>query len=394
MENKQIMAKAPLWTSNFIMICLANLAIFLGFQMLMPTLPLYVVELGGSESIVGLVIGVFTVSAVIIRPVAGWALDTYGRKAIFLMGLVVMAAITLAYNWVGVILALLALRLIHGIGWGVGSTAAGTIAADVVPKSRLGEGMGYFGLASTLSMAVAPALGLYIVTHYNFTAMFMLAAGLTVLALIISLNLSTADIKQPQSGAKARGLESLFEPLAYRPSLVIFFVTTTYGAMVSFIALHAIQQGIVNVGIFFTVYAIVLSITRPVLGMVLDRKGYDIVVLPGLLLVALGVIILGLAHNLTTFLLAAVVYGAGFGAVHPSMQAMTVRNVSPHRRGAANGTFFSAFDLGIGIGSVTWGAVAQAIGYSSMYLLASIPVGFALLAYLFVGRKKAATGRQ
>lgn len=387
MENKQVALTEPLWTKDFITICLANLAIFLGFQVIMPTIPLYVAELGGSESIVGLVIGVFTISAVIVRPLAGRALDTYGRKPLFLMGLAVMALTTLAYNWASTVVVLLALRLIHGVGWGAGTTASGTIAADVVPKSRLGEGMGYFGLASTLSMAVAPALGLYIVIHYNFTTLFYLATGLTVIALAISLGLKTANIQQPHQDEKVKGLAGMFEPKAYRPSLVIFFVTTTYGAMVSFIALYAAQRGIANIGIYFTVYAVVLSITRPVLGMVLDRKGYDIVVIPGLVLIALGVVILGLAQDLTMFLVAAVVYAAGFGAVHPSMQAMTVRNVPPHRRGAANGTFFSSFDLGIGIGSVIWGAVAQVLGYSTMYILASIPVGIALLVYLLVGRK-------
>lgn len=377
----------PLWTRDFVMICLANLAIFLGFQVVMPTIPLYVAQLGGSESIVGVVAGVFTISAVVTRPLAGWALDSYGRKPIFLLGLTVMAATTLAYDWVSAVGLLLVLRLIHGFGWGAGSTASGTIASDVVPKSRLGEGMGYFGLAATLSMAVAPAVGLYVIDRYDFTTLFYLSTGLTLIALAISSVIRTANVRQPSQEAKPKGLAGIFEREAYRPSMVIFFVTITYGALVTFIALYAAQRGIANVGIFFTVYAVVLSVTRPVLGMVLDRKGYDVVVIPGLVLLAMGLVALGMAQNLTMFLVAAVLYGAGFGAVHPSMQAMTVRNVPLHRRGAANGTFFSAFDLGIGVGAVICGAVVEMVGYSYMYMLGVIPVGISLLFYLLVGRK-------
>lgn len=377
----------PLWTRDFVMICLANLAIFLGFQVVMPTIPLYVAQLGGSESIVGVVAGVFTISAVVTRPLAGWALDSYGRKPIFLLGLTVMAATTLAYDWVSAVGLLLLLRLIHGFGWGAGSTASGTIASDVVPKSRLGEGMGYFGLAATLSMAVAPAVGLYVIDRYDFTTLFYLSTGLTLIALAISSVIRTANVRQPSQEAKPKGLAGIFEREAYRPSMVIFFVTITYGALVTFIALYAAQRGIANVGIFFTVYAVVLSVTRPVLGMVLDRKGYDVVVIPGLVLLAMGLVALGMAQNLTMFLVAAVLYGAGFGAVHPSMQAMTVRNVPLHRRGAANGTFFSAFDLGIGVGAVICGAVVEMVGYSYMYMLGVIPVGISLLFYLLVGRK-------
>ncbi|MTI80537.1 MAG: MFS transporter [Firmicutes bacterium] len=386
MEEKQNIQAAPLWTRDFILIILANFAIFLGFQMLLPTMPVYVKQLGGQESVVGLVIGIFTVSAVIVRPFVGQMVGTYGRKALLVGGIIIFVISTLAYNWAPTVFILLALRFLHGIGWGANTTAAGTLAADVVPKPRLGEGMGFFGMAPTISMAVAPAVGLFLINTYGFPTLFFTSAALAVLSLIFSLAIKT-NLKSEEPQPKARSFNTMFEPRSYRPAVVIFLTTTTYGAIVSFIALFAGQMGIENIGIFFSVYAVVLTLTRPITGMLLDRKGYDIVMIPGLVLVVAGMAILSQAEGLPMFLLVAVVYALGFGAVHPSMQAMTVQDVPPHRRGAANGTFFSAFDLGIGLGSVAWGAVAQFTGYGTMYLFSTIPAVLAFIFYI-VSRKK------
>ncbi|KJS11466.1 MAG: MFS transporter [Desulfotomaculum sp. BICA1-6] len=378
--------KVPLWTRDFILICLANLTIFLGFQMLLPTLPVYVKHLGGDEAMAGLVIGVFTISAVLIRPFVGMALDVYGRKVIYLVGLVIFLLSSLAYNWAPTVAMLLAIRFIHGFGWGAASTAGGTIATDVIPKQRLGEGMGYYGLAATLSMAVAPAAGLYIISNAGFTTLFVISAALGVATFILGSLIHYEKI----AGAGQRG--ALYERSALRPSLVMFFVTTTYGAVVSFIALYGAQRGIVNIGIFFTVYAVVLTLIRPVAGILVDRRGFNVVVIPGIICIGAAMLVLSQAQTLSMFLLAGVIYGVGFGSVQPGMQALAVKNVPPNRRGAANATFFSSFDLGIGIGATLWGIVSKLTDYSQMYLYASIPALVALVVYIILsGREPQST---
>ena len=384
MAEKAIQAgqKAPLWTRDFILICLANLTIFLGFQMLLPTLPVYVKHLGGDEAMAGLVIGVFTISAVLIRPFVGMALDVYGRKVIYLVGLLIFLLSSLAYNWVPTVAMLLAIRFIHGFGWGAASTAGGTIAADVIPKQRLGEGMGYYGLAATLSMAVAPAAGLYIIGNAGFTTLFIISAAFGLATFILGSVIHYEKI----AGAGQRG--ALFERSALRPALVMFFVTTTYGAVVSFIALYGAQRGIVNIGIFFTVYALVLTLIRPVAGILVDRRGFNVVVIPGIICIGAAMLVLSQAQTLPMFLLAGVIYGVGFGSVQPGMQALAVRNVPPNRRGAANATFFSSFDLGIGIGATLWGVVSKLTDYSQMYLLASIPALVALVVFIILSDRE------
>ncbi|MBC7325845.1 MAG: MFS transporter, partial [Moorella sp. (in: Bacteria)] len=163
----------------------------------------------------------------------------------------------------------------------------------------------------------------------------------------------------------------------------------TYGGVVTFLTLYAAECGIANIGLFFTFYAAALMLIRPLAGMVADRRGPGPVLVPGLLAATLAILLLALARNLPVFLVAAVLYGLGFGAAQPTLQAMAVADVAPNRRGAANGTFFSAFDLGIGLGSTLLGAIARGTGFAGMYAVASLFGLAGLFVFLFgeKGRK-------
>ena len=377
--------KVPLWTRDFILISIASLLITLGFQMLLPVLPVFSAELGGSDAWAGLVVGIFTISAVIMRPIAGRLLDKQGRKGVFLIGLLVFLICVVAYNWTSTILVLLILRFIHGFGWGASSTASSTIASDIIPKSRLGEGMGFFGLTSTLAMAVAPALGLELLSGYGFSTVFYISAGFVLLSIFIALPIKyhQPDVN-PKSGTDPLSnpeKAGIIEKSAILPAVVIFFVTMTYGAIVSFIALYAGQRQVENIGLFFTIYAVALLISRPYFGRLTDRKGTSFAVLPGIICVILSMFLICSANSLIVFLIAGFIYGIGFGAIQPALQAMSVRKVDHLRRGAANATFFLGFDLGIGAGAILWGIIAEHYGYQLIYLLAIIPAIVGALVY-------------
>lgn len=387
-QNSQEISKPRLWTKNFILIMLVNLLVFVSFHMLLPSMPVYVQYLGATEDIVGLVMGIFTVTAVGLRPFVGRALDTKGRKVVYFFGLIIIILSILAYGFVPSVALLLVLRLTHGIGWGAATTAAGTIATDVIPKQRLGEGMGFYGLTSVISMAIAPAIGLQIIKSWGFTNLFYTSTLLAILGAIAALFIKYYRVYPPQA-EKSGEKPALFEKTAYKPAVIVFFIALTYGAVVTFIALYAGQFKIENIGIFFTAYALTLLVSRPFFGKMADKKGFDCVMIPGIICVGLTMIILFFAQNLYFFIAAAICYGIGFGAVQPSLQAMAVFNIPPQRRGAANGTFMSGFDLGIGIGSMLWGFIAKFTGYSTMYLLAVIPVIIAFFLYLFMSKKKA-----
>jgi len=372
----------PLWTRDFIFLVAGNLALFMSFYLLLPTLPVYVVEMGGGETAAGLIVGLFSVSAVLIRPAVGWGLDVLGRRLLITIGLAVFAVNAFAYEWVGVVLLLLGLRALHGLSWGVATTGMGAAAADLIPKRRLGEGMGYFSMAATVSMGVAPAVGLAIIGGGSFTSLFALSAALGALAF-----LSTRLVTYPkvERGGERRGILSMLVAReAVRPAVTAFFATMTYGAILAFVALHAADQGVGNVGLFFTVYAVFLTVIRPPAGRLADRIGFGRVIVPALVFMGAAMVVLSVADRLSLFLLAAVLYGIGFGIVHPMLQALAVLNIAPDRRGAANATFFSAFDLGITGGSSVGGLIVGAVGYGPAFLYYTAPIGAALLAFLLL----------
>ncbi|TDA69439.1 MAG: MFS transporter [Clostridia bacterium] len=372
-----------LWTRDFVLICVVNFVIFMAFQMLMPTLPVYVGKLGGRESMIGMITGIFTVAAVAVRPWLGLELDRRGRKGIFLTGLAVFVAVAASYQFAGAILWLVLLRVIHGIGWGGSTTAAGTIAADLIPASRRGEGMGYYGLFNNLAMALAPALGLFLINRFGFGELFTTSSLLALLALLLA-----AAMRVPPAPRGGDAKPALFETRALPPALIMFFITFTWGGVVSFLSLYALEKGIANIGIYFTIYALVLMVVRPVSGVIADRQGPAPVVVPGLILISLAMLVLAGAQNIWWFVLAAVLNGLGFGATQPILQALTINLAPPTRRGAANATFFSAFDLGIGAGSILLGVISQLVGFNRMYLLAALSGPAGLLVFFSQYRRK------
>ncbi|MHB8869151.1 MAG: MFS transporter [Thermoleophilia bacterium] len=379
-------SKAPLWTRGFVMLLLYNLFFFLGFQLLSPTLPVFAVRLGGGAGSAGLVVGFFTLAAVIVRPVTGWALDAYGRYALLAAGTVLTLAVIIGHEWVAAVPLLLALRFAHGATFAVATTAGGTVASDLVPRQRLGEGMGFFTQAMSLPMAVGPVVGLALIASGDFTWLFMLGAGLTAISLLLLLGLR---VPLHQRSRRPFGLRVLYERPAMFPSALMLLLTMTYGPVISFIALFAEERNIAGVGLFFTVYAVVQTLIRRVSGRLADRRGYGRMAAVGLVVTAVAVVTIAVSHTLLGVLTAAVLYGIGFGTAQPSLNALAVNRVSPARRGAATAAFFTAFDLGIALGSIGGGLVAAAFSLGAVFVVSALPVLLgALLLFVHDARRR------
>ncbi len=378
--------KEPLWTKNFVLITVVNFILFVSFQMLLPTLPIYAESLGGDELVVGLIIGIFTASAVLIRPYAGLLMDRKGRRGVLTIGLIIFVISVLLYKYTYSVALLLGLRIIHGIGWGAATTASGTVAADVIPPKRRGEGLGFYGMSASFSMAFAPALGLLIVKKIGFSWLFILSTILAIIALGLTQLIKYPPILKEEETIKP----AIFERSSFPTSSVLFFLTFIYGGIITFIALYAKSVGIENVAMFFTIYAVVLLITRPIAGRILDSRGADLPVITGIMLAIAGVVVLGLAQSMNYFIVSSILLGIGFGASQPSLQALTIMLAPPERRGAANATFFSAFDLGIGAGAILLGLLSGWVGYGMMYLISSLAGVIAIFLYwvLLGGNKK------
>ena len=369
-------ALEPLWTKGFVLLMAVSVLYWLGFQLVLVSVPLLAVKLGGGNASAGLVMGIFTFAAMLVRPVTGWALDAYGRRALLIMGTAVCLVAILAHEWAAGVLFLLLLRSLHGIGFGTSTTALGTLASDLVPRSRLGEGMGLFTLAMSVPLAIAPAVGLALVAGGDFTILFWVSGGLTGLSLALAAVMRAP--RRERSGVRI-SLSSLVERTSLFPASMMFLLTITYGPLIAFIAIYGEERGIVNVGPFFTVYAIVLAIARPLSGRVADRFGYEPAAAVGMVLAATGMLTLAAANGLGGLLLAALFYGIGFGTAQPSLQALVIYRVLPARRGAATAAFFTAYDLGMAVGAIAGGFLAAVVALSGVYLISA---GVAVAAFV------------
>ena len=367
-----------LWGRDFTLLLAVNVLLYTAFQMLTPTLPLYVLSLGGGTAAAGLMIGLFTGAAVLIRPFAGWALDAYGRRLLLLLGLAAFLLASAAYGWFATVALLIVLRPLHGLGFGVFTVSSGALGADLTPKERLGEGMGLIGVTWSLSMATGPPLGLAIVHRYGFEPLFPVAAAITAGALVLALFLHYPRLTHTRHPFSFAGM---FDRAALFPATVTLLLTTSYGLLIAFVTVYAKQRGIPNMGLFFAVYAVVLTGSRMFIGRASDRFGFWTVTLAGFVLVTASLIELSLARTMAGFLMAGVLYALGFGATQPSLLALVVTTLPASRRGAANAVFLNAWDIGITLGSIGGGILAAYLSFSRLYLLAVIPqlVAIALL---------------
>ena len=376
-----------IFTRDFSLVVLANLFSYSSMYLLLATLPLYVVAIGGTVSDAGVVLACFTLSAVIVRPLVGRLSDRRAKKGIMLAGAVMLAVSSLLYEPAHSVPLVMAVRVFHGVGWAAFGTAASALAAELAPLPRRGEAMGYFGVGMNVAMAIGPALGVFLVGRTGYGALFLTAMVMASAAALI-----TAGIREPRRdhGAAAHqfGWRSFILPSAVFPSAVLFTNALTYASVVALLPLFAEEAKLGNPGLFFTVFSVVVLVLRGPLGRVSDRRGRVAVIAPGLLFTFVALLVLSQAKSEVMLLVVAVLYAIGVGAAQPTLMAMTVDRAKPQERGAAMGTFTTAMDLGIGVGSVVWGVVAQTLGFPAMYVAASL-MGLVGVALLLAGAARA-----
>ncbi|TAK35710.1 MAG: MFS transporter [Chloroflexota bacterium] len=373
-----------LLTPSFGLICGVTAVTFFAFYLLLPTVPIYVKQIAGDESQVGLAFGVLTVSAVLIRLFAGRQSDRYGKKYFIVGGLLLSGVSTALYSVWPHMLPLYVLRFIHGAGWGMTTMAAGALVAELAPRSRRGEAMGYYGLFSNISLSFAPVVAAWVLVNQSIGAVFLVSAVLCGVAALGTLAMAEprrifVRLADPPPSA-------LLSRKALFPSAVIFLLGISYASLMTFIPLFAQARHLGNEGLFFTVYAVVMLAARPLSGRLSDRFGRGVVVGPSLAIMAIAFGLLAVTWDQWTLAVVAVLTGVGFGGAHPSLMALAVDRSGENERGVAMGTFMAAFDLGIGIGAVVLGAVATAFGFGTMYAAAGLVGCVTLLAFVAPGR--------
>lgn len=363
--------KDKLWTRSFLLIGIANLLMAIAFYFLLPTLPIYLKEkLNATSGQVGLVLAFYTIAALLIRPFVGYAIDAFGRKTIYLISFVIFSSLFIGYIFAISIALMITIRFVHGLTWGSLSTSGSTIAVDLIPPSRRGEGISLFGLSMTIAMALGPLIAITVLGKTDYFWVFLFASGISIIGLFLALSIRFPVYKSSIEN-RTFSFKKLIEKTSIPLSLNVLVLTITYGGILSFSALYGKEIGVENSGPFFLLLSIGIGVSRFFSGTIFDKVGpYRIVIIGGLLLIV-GFPILWLLPNLYGFHIAAIIIGLGFGIIMPTFQAMVNNLVPPERRGAANSTYFTCFDLGIGLGMVSVGYISEKIGLGRTFLICS-----------------------
>ena len=365
------MQEEKLWTPKFIGMSGSNLLLFMSQYIMVAALPIFIMEtLGGGEVEAGMAMTAFQVGAVTCRPLAGKLIDAVQKQRLLLLASLAFLLIMLAFCFAHALGAIYALRLLHGCIFALATTAAAAMAALVLPPARKGEGIGYFALSTNLAMVAGPLVGLLIIGHLGNRALFLFLTGLAALTLLAAgaRRLPRAVTAPAPQRKRGFSLTDFIEPRSLAPSLLGGLVFFAYGGILTFIPLYAKSLGLQQeTSLFFVVFALIIILTRPLIGRRFDQKGPGATVYPGFAVFALGMLLFSQVSGLAGLLAAAALLGCGFGALSPAFQTLAVESAPPARAGVATATYFWSLDISVGLAALLLGGVAARLGYAFMY---------------------------
>ncbi len=385
-------SKDRLWTAAFILDTVVNLLIYLIYYLLMVIITVVAKDnLQASLAEAGLASGIFILGTLVARLLAGRFVEEYGCKKMLYAGLGIYLITTVFYFYMPNLWVLYVVRLLNGIGYGVASTATSTIVAAIVPASRRGEGINYYGLSTSLAAAVGPFLGMLLINLTGFYFIISLCVFLIVLCLLGTMGIQFNERTLHNDAAEERHgmrISDYLEPLVAPIAIVGLFMGFCYSSVLSFMAAYAREINLVEAGtFFFVVYAVVITVTRPLLGIVFDRKGENFVLYPCYIALAIGLWLISTAQSSAALLWAGVFVGLGYGTFMSNGQAVCVKLVPLNRVGVATSTYFITLDLGLGVGPYMLGFVRPSLGFSGVYdVTAVVALGCFVLYYLLYGR--------
>ncbi len=363
----------------------AGLLFWSSLTALLPTLPLYVEELGASEQQIGFVMGCFAIGLLLFRSVLGRLADEHSRKIVLIIGMSVVASAPLGYLVVNSIPLLMVIRAFHGISLAAFSTGYSALVADIAPPHKRGEVIGYMSLVNPLGLAIGPALGGFLQAYAGYTPLFLLSSGLGILGLIF-----TSQVVNPKIIADSRSntkgnvfWKLLFSPRVRVPALVLLMVGLAFGTLSTFVPLFMRSVDVdLNAGLFYTAAAIASFSVRLVAGKASDRYGRGLFITISLVLYTASMLLLWVANSPSSFLTAAVIEGAGAGTLIPMIAAMMADRAMPTERGKIFGVCMVGFDVGIAIAGPVLGSVAQQVGYRHIFGFASVLTFLAIIIFL------------
>ena len=392
--NEAIPTKDPIFTKSFNLNFVINFFVYLCMYLLIVVIAGYSkTEFHASDSLAGLVVGLFIVGSLIGRFITGKYVNSFGPKKILIFGLICLIITQLLYFIPGSVWFLMIVRLLNGIATAIATTATGTIAAYVTPPTRKSEGISLFSLSLVLGTAIGPFFGMLLMSSFSIQILFMICVILGVLSgllsLFIKIDFKTVASKNDTSNRKAFSLGNFIAKEAIPVAIVMMLIGVTYAAILTYLQAFAVERNLVTAAsYFFIFYAVASLVTRPIAGRLMDDKNENVVVYPAFIFLVISFAMLMFSFNGWMLLIAGIALGIGYGNLSSSMQAIAIK-VSPSTKyGLATSTYFIGLDIGIGFGPSFLGLFTHMITYSQLFGIMGILGVVTLIIYLLVhGRK-------
>ena len=386
MGNSTLKAER-LWNSEYLKVMLCNFLLFFAFYLLTPLLPIYLdSEFKADKDLIGVVLSGYIVATLIIRPFSGFVVDSFDRKTVLTLCFFFFFLCFSGYLGAGTLLMFFIVRTMHGIPYGATTVANSTVAIDVLPSSRRNEGLGYYGLSNNLAMAIAPSVGIYIY-HLtdNFALLFWLSLGLAFLGFLCSTSVKLPK-REKVEGKPKLSLDHFFLGRAWLLAINICFFGACWGVMSNYVALYGKQELDITdgTGFFFMILSAGLFVSR-LFGAKSLRKGLlTRNALVGVLISLAGYCLFAFVVTPWSFYLSALLIGLGNGQMYPAFLNMFVKVARHDQRGTANSSILISWDLGMGLGILLGGVIAENVGFiQAFHMTAFMQAGGTLLFILF-----------
>jgi MFS family permease len=369
-----------LWTGNFLKFLFINFFIFLGLDILLPTLSLYLESFGATQADIGRIYSVFVISSILTRMTA--ARLAAGRSALALARLGIMACglAVICYYWATNTHLAMGVRLLQGAGLGLATTLLTSLASQAIPPARLGEGLGYLGLGTPLALALGPFFGVWLMNTWGFLTLFLVVALCYAASIGVASTIREMKPPPPQADRPRPGLV-LFSRMIWPQSLMMFIADLIFNAVIVYMALFCKEKGLGHADSFFVLSTVGIMISRLGSGRIYDSFGHQYVILPSTGLLLVTMLLLHQADSPRLLFISSILYGLSSGALFPGLQALSLANTPPERRTEATASFMNSYDLGFGLGSLIMGQLAFLTQRYATVYLAAAGAAFLLLSF-------------
>lgn len=382
-----------LWTPNFLTACAGNFLLFFAFYLLIPIFPLYLIdEFQASKSTVGIVLASYTLAALLVRPLSGFLLDLFRRKPQYLLAFLAFVLTFISYPLATSINLFLLFRILHGISFGYVTTAGNSLVVDILPASRRGEGLGFFGVANNMAMVVGPMTSLFMHEKYEYDIIFYLAIATGLLGFIFAMLIKVKKPFEPKE-IQPVSFDRFFLFKGFKAGLTLLLTGIPYGMFITYLAIYGKELGIKSgIGLFFSLLALGMITSRLFSGKMVDKGKLNKAIEIGLVVSFAGMFMLASLQHMTDFsqlltnvlfFVIPVILGFGYGMTFPAYNTLFVNLAPNNRRATASSTFMTSWDLGVGLGLVLGGQFADSEGGLPLaFLMGALMILFSYIYFI------------